>query len=317
MLVLLEKFKHGGHRTYQVAAAVVGSAVVGGAMNAKAAKSASNAQESAAAEANATQRYMYDQTRSDNAPFRASGLAANNRLAYLLGVGDPRGTPLELNDWARQAGYNMPQNGASWTEQEIERLTPAHQAYRQQFFADAANNATASNPDYGSLTRKFSQQDLDSDPIYQNTIQFALDQGQQGINRQAAASGNMLSGATLKALSRFGANTAATYGNDSYNRWNNDNTNQFNRLSGISGSGQQATNQIAASGQNYANQASNNLTALGNARGASAIAQGNAWGNAAGQIGNFGMQQYYMNQMNNNLLTNTPYNTNGALSGQF
>lgn len=298
MLVLLEKFKHGGHRTYQVAAAVVGSAVVGGAMNAKAAKSASNAQESAAAEANATQRYMYDQTREDNAPFRATGIAANNRLAYLTGIGDPRGTPLELNDWARQAGYNMPQNGAGWTEKEIERLTPYYQAYRQQFFADADKNVAAGSPDYGSLTRNFSQQDLDNDVIYQNTHQYAQDQGNLGVNRLAAASGSQLSGATLKALQRSGANIANQYGNESFNRSNVEKTNTYNRLAGLSGAGQQATNQVASAGQNMANQVSNNQTALGNARGASAIAQGNAWSNALSSGVNAYQQQNYLNSLN-------------------
>ena len=153
----------------------------------------------------------------------------------------------------------------------------------------------APDAEYGSLLRNFSQSDLEADPIYRNTVNFALEQGNQGINRQAAASGNLLSGATLKALSRFGANTAATYGNDAYNRYNTNQNNTYNRLAGLSGAGRQATNQVSASGQNYANQVGNNLTSLGNARGASAIAQGNAWGNAAGQLGNAYMQNQYMN----------------------
>lgn len=156
-----------------------------------------------------------------------------------------------------------------------------------------------SDPSYGSLLRNFGQSDLDNDVIYQNTHQYAQDQGNLGVNRLASASGSQLSGATLKALQKSGANIANQYGNDAFNRNNIEKTNTYNRLAGISGVGQQATNQVAAAGQNMANQVSNNQIGVGNARGASAIAQGNAWNNALSTGANAYQQQNYMNSLNN------------------
>ena len=63
-----------------VAAAIGGSALLGAWSSNKAA----GAQADSAAASDATQRYMYDQTRADNAPFRETGLAANNALAAMM-----------------------------------------------------------------------------------------------------------------------------------------------------------------------------------------------------------------------------------------
>ena len=135
------------------------------------------------------------------------------------------------------------------------------------------------DPSYGSLTRNFSASDLAADPVYNSGLQFGLDQGAQGINRQAAAGGSMLSGATLKALTRFGNDYGSTKANESFNRFNTNNNQNYNRLAGISGAGQQATNQVSAAGANMANNISQSQQGVGNANGSSYIAQGNAWQN--------------------------------------
>jgi len=69
-----------------VAAAIVGSAVVGGAVSAYGANKAAGAQRDAANQADATQRYMYDQTRADQAPYREAGYGALSRMSTLLGL---------------------------------------------------------------------------------------------------------------------------------------------------------------------------------------------------------------------------------------
>jgi len=48
--------------------------------------------------------------------------------------------------------------------------------------------------------------------------------------------------------------------NNAYNRFNTDQTNQYNRLAGIAGSGQTATNQMGAAASNYGTNVGNNLT---------------------------------------------------------
>lgn len=280
-----------------VAAAVVGSAVVGGVMQSNAAGKAADAQSSAAAQADATQRYQYDQTRADNAPFRNSGVAANNQLSKLLGLDVAaaskdrenfdadayfKANPDVKNDW--YFGDKAWEHYERFGKDEGRKYTPIAQ--------DGSNDQQ-----FGSLLRTYGQSDAENDYIYQTQKQFGLDEGLKGVNRIAAASGGLLSGAAAKAITRFSNDYAGTKLGESYNRFNNDQNSVYNKLAGVSGAGQQATNQITSAGTNMANNISNNQTALGNARGASAIAQGNAWGNALANGANAYQQQNFLNSL--------------------
>lgn len=322
MLVLLEKFKHGGHRTYQVAAAVVGAATVAGsAMSANASKKASNAQSAAADQANATQRYQFDETNRVNAPFRETGLAANNKLANLMGIGSASSSQgaQEIysklladadNDHLAQYGIGM---DASVNTKAVEAWKAQLLKQAQKQYLEQGGDDVTQDPSYGSLLRNFSQADLDADPIYQNTFKFALDEGGKGLNRIAAASGNFLSGAAAKALTRFGANTAATYGNDAFNRNNTEKVRTYNSLAGVSGAGQQATNQVAAAGQNMANNISANQIGAGNARGASAIAGANSFNNALSS----GVNAYQQNQLMNSYVNNSAFDQSNGYNSEM
>jgi hypothetical protein len=291
-----------------VAAAVVGSAVVGGVMQGKAASKAANAQESAANQANETQRYMYDTTREDNAPFLKTGTAANQKLAYLLGIGGSADGGAFSSGNISDGQYEYRPGGSMGWQVDLGNgfvdLNPETANYpdlnnklaEKKRLDGIAQTSAQSDPSYGSLLKNFSATDLENDPIYQSTFQNALDTGTKAANQQASATGSLLSGNTLKALTRFGANTAATYGNDAYNRYNTNQSNVYNRLAGVSGSGQVASGQVGAAGQNMANQVSQNQIGIGNARGASAIAQGNAFNNALSTGVNAYQQQNYLNQ---------------------
>src|SRR5688572_29223465 len=69
-----------------VAAAMVGAAVVGGVASNSASKKAAGAQVEAADKASAVEREMFEQSRADQAPWRDRGNAAGERLNYLLGL---------------------------------------------------------------------------------------------------------------------------------------------------------------------------------------------------------------------------------------
>lgn len=226
-----------GGRLYDIGSIVGGIAgpLIGGIFGSDASDDAADAQTAAASQSDATQRYMYDTTRADNAPFRETGLQANNRLADLMNS--------------------------------------------------------------GQFGRRFTAADLNADPVYQSGLQFGLNEGTKGINRQAAAGGSMLSGATLKALTRFGNDYGNTKANESYNRFNNDQNAQYNKLAGLSGAGQQATNQISAAGQNMANNISASQIGAGNARASGYVGQANAWNGAIGGATNALQQYSMMNRM--------------------
>jgi hypothetical protein len=214
--------------------AILGGSVLGGLMSSKASGDAADSQVQASANSDATQLKIANQIREDNAPFRDTGVVANNKLTELM-------------------------NG-------------------------------------GQFSRRFTQADMNADPVYQSGLQFGLDQGTQGINRQAAAGGNFLSGATLKALTRFGNDYGSTKANESYNRFNNDQNSQYNKLAGLSGAGQQATNQISAAGANMANQVSQSQINAGDARASGYMGQAKAWNNAIGQGYNNWQQNQLINQ---------------------
>jgi len=124
----------------------------------------------------------------------------------------------------------------------------------------------------GALTRKFGAADFEADPGYQ----FQLAEGEQAANRAAAARGGYNSGRTLKELMRYGQGLASTTYQDAYNRYNTDQTNLYNRLAGIAGTGQTAATTLGNAGANYAANVGNTLTGGANAQAASRIAGANA-----------------------------------------
>jgi hypothetical protein len=164
--------------------------------------------------------------------------------------------------------------------------------------------------DYGSLLKKFSSSDLANDPVYNSGLQFGLDQGTGAINQRALQSGGYDSGATLKALTQYANDYGSTKANDAYNRYNTDQSNVYNRLAGISGAGQTATNQVQSAGTNMANQVSNSLTDQGNARSAGIIGGANAWGSTASGLNGI-YQNYNSNQMLQQLMNGSGSNTTG------
>lgn len=135
----------------------------------------------------------------------------------------------------------------------------------------------------GEFNRNFTLKDFQADPGYA----FRQSEGQKAIDNSAAARGSSLSGATLKALTRYGQDTASAEYQNSYSRWNSDTSNRFNRIAGVAGVGQQAVNQIGAYGQqtasnvaqgnmNTANNVASNTIQAGNARASGYVGTANA-----------------------------------------
>lgn len=133
--------------------------------------------------------------------------------------------------------------------------------------------------DFGMLMRPFTGADLANDPGYQ----FEMQQGNQAIDRAARAGGRAYSGATLKALQKFGQGLASTKFNEGFNRNEITNNRLFNQLSGLSGTGQVATNQVGGAGLSYANNASDLAIQRANAQAASGMGQANLFNNALNQ----------------------------------
>lgn len=143
-------------------------------------------------------------------------------------------------------------------------------------YSDAGKNSLDQlmgqmGPD-GYFSQIYTGQDIYSDPSYQ----FRLQQGQDAIQSSAAARGGLLSGATLKALQGYGQDMASQEYQNAYNRFNADQTNQYNRLSNLVGIGQNAAAQKGNAGAQAAQAIANNTMSGANAQAAGQIASANA-----------------------------------------
>ena len=114
---------------------------------------------------------------------------------------------------------------------------------------------------------------ITSDPGYQ----FGLNQGTQGVDRSAASNGSLYSGATLKALQRYGQDYAGTKLNDAYSRYG-----------AAANLGLSAVGGTTQSGQNAQNQVSNNLIGKGNVIAAQDNANGTTISNGLQQLASIG-----------------------------
>lgn len=95
------------------AAAILGSAVIGGAVSSRAAKKAAKAQTQAAQQATDVQREIFDKQTELQEPFRQAGITSQNELMRMLGLGgDPEsagygalGQPFTAEQMQMDPGY--------------------------------------------------------------------------------------------------------------------------------------------------------------------------------------------------------------------
>ena len=144
----------------------------------------------------------------------------------------------------------------------------------------------------GDFNRDFTLDDFHADPGYE----FRQAEGAKTLERSAAARGGLLGGGTLKALTRYGQGVASDEYSSAYSRFNNDRTQRFNRLSALAGTGQTAVNTGVNAGTTAAGQIADTTLAAGNARAANAINTGNAVNNTIGSLGQFYLQNQYLNR---------------------
>lgn len=225
-----------------IAGAIAGAAVIGGVASVVSGNKAAGAASYAADKSAEVQKYQYDTTRADYAPYRAVGYNALGKLAGLYGVGtkDPYATTPSTGGQTVQ----LPGGGSF--------AVPGGTGVAGQATATTATGTTNGAPDYGGFY---------ASPSYQ----FRLAEGMKAIQRSAAARGGLNSGATMKSINNYAQDTAST-----------EFDNYANRLAAMAGVGQSATGATAQAGQNYANGASNAYTNAGNARASAYQNTGNA-----------------------------------------
>ncbi len=161
----------------------------------------------------------------------------------------------------------------------------ATQLQREMFDITNQQQAPYREAGYTALTDLLGMRNFDPTPDAASVMaepgyQFGMQQGMRGIESSAAARGMALSGAALKAASRFTSDYAGTRYNDAFNRSQTAFGNRWNRLASLAGIGQTANQQTASAGQNFANQAGQNMMGAANAQAAAGISRSNIYGSA-------------------------------------
>lgn len=313
-----------GFACWDVGTAVgVGASVIGGISGDNAASDAANAQTQASEQATAAtiaeQRREYDLNRSDLTPGRNLYTGASNALGNYLGLSMPNsggsngangGAPLSFAQWQAQQPMRQQQpliqnnsalglnnrffgNLGAFAKQGNQTRnvsTGTQNGYQNYLNSLNTGQTTQNTANFGEGLRHFDQNALNNDVVYQNGLNFGLDQGAGAIDARARASGSSDSGSVLKDLVRFANDYGSTKANDSYNRFNTTKQQDYGFLSGAAGLGQNSANATVQSGQNASNNISNALLAngnnVGNARSAGIVGGANAWSNALGGIAN-------------------------------
>jgi len=139
------------------------------------------------------------------------------------------------------------------------------------------------------FTKPFGMEDFQASPAYQ----FNLEQGQKAINKGAAARGTFYNPATLQDLAKYSQGLASNEFQNAFSNYNTNLNNIWNRLYGLSGTGQNAAAQTGGFGAGAANQISGDITGSANASAAGTVGIANAITGALGQ----GTNAYLMNQI--------------------
>lgn len=306
--------------------------IVGGLMGSSAADTQASAAQSAAQQsadaskyATDLQRDIYQQTRADQAPWRAIGTGGLNMLADLMGINVPVNQQYGSNYNDLQNQYNnalttynklLSSSGPSTSSYITNsRLSPEIQAriisqinggtgYSNNIYNPEALNAAKANldsikaqidqlqtttPQYQPRSANFGSlmQDFGMKDFQADPgYAFRLSEGMKALDRSAAARGGLLSGATLKGAERYGQDMASQEYQNAFNRYQTNQANKYNRLSNIAGLGQTANNALQSAGSNYASNSGNLAMTNAANQGNALLAAGNARSSAYQGLGN-------------------------------
>lgn len=262
-----------------VAAAVVGSAIIGGVVSSNAAGKAANAQVQAADRSAEEQRAAREQMRQLLAPYTAAGIPALQAQMDLLGLSQ------QTTDWNAyaqsnpelMAAYNA-QGGAGQTINigGLQITIPGGNRQSLEQFAQQWNQTKGGDLSAfqrgGAQAQQTAVNQLEQSPMFQALAQ----QGENAILQNASATGGLRGGNVQGALAQFRPQLL-----------NQQIQQRFQQLGGITSLGQQSAAGVGTSGMNAATNIGQAYTQAGQAQAGAAIGQANAFNSGLGQIAGF------------------------------
>lgn len=191
--------------------------------------------------------------------------AANNASANSL-VASRESNALQKEMFDKQIELNAPFRNAGLTGQN--RLM-------EMLGLGGDKNAQG----YGSASKNFSMSDFQEDPGYQ----FRMQQGQQALERSAAARSGLLSGRAGKDMTNYAQGAASQEYGNAFNRFQTNRSSQLNPLQSLAGMSQTASGTMSNAAGAYGANVGNNLTSTANTVGNNMMGAGNA--RASGYVG--------------------------------
>jgi hypothetical protein len=199
---------------------------------------------------------------------------------------------------ANRAGNQ--QAAASDRAAELQNQQYQENVQRQKPFYDVGVNALPELVNASKYTN-FGSQQFQADPGYA----FRLSEGQQALDRQAAARGGLISGGALKAAQRYGQDMGSQEYTNAFNRYQAERQARLGPLQAMTGMGQTTANQVGQAGQTMATNVGNEITSGAAARASGYVGGANALTGGLGQYLN-----YTSNQNMTNALRAMPYGPN-------
>jgi len=160
---------------------------------------------------------------------------------------------------------------------------------RQKPFYDVGVNALPELVAASKYT-PFGMQQFQQDPGYG----FRLKEGQQALDRSAAARGGLISGGALKAAQRYGQEMGSQEYTNAFNRYQAERQARLGPLQAMTGMGQTTAQQIGAAGQNMAGNVGEAYQGAANARASGYVGGANALTSGLGTYLNYSQGQNMM-----------------------
>ena len=159
----------------------------------------------------------------------------------------------------------------------------------QEPFRQAGVNALPELVEASRYT-PFGMEQFQADPGYG----FRLKEGLRALENSAAARGGLLSGNTMRGLTRYGQELGSQEFTNAFNRYQAERAARLNPLQSLTGMGQTTATNIAGQAGQLGQAMGANIIGAGNARASGYMGTANAISNALGQGLNYYQGQSYL-----------------------
>jgi hypothetical protein len=186
------------------------------------------------------------------------------------------------------------QAGATNRASDLQYKQYQENVQRQKPFYDVGVNALPELVKASKYT-PFTMQQFQQDPGYA----FRLKEGQQALDRSAAARGGLISGGALKAAQRYGQEMGSQEYTNAFNRYQAERTARLNPLQSLTGMGQTTAQQIGGAGQTMASNVGNLMGSGAAARASGYVGTANALTGGLGTYLNYSQNQNLLASLQN------------------